>query len=81
MAGLDDLLIVPRDVLQRAYDELERVEDCWRLGTETYILHHQIDMILRPDPAHIAPSPKMASDFMEPGGVSSILAANARGER
>lgn len=50
---MDNLFTVTRDLLQRTKDELERLEDCWDVGTDTYILYHQIDHILRgPDPAY-----------------------------
>jgi hypothetical protein len=58
---MENLLIVPRDVLQRAYDALEEIPDWSEAGSETWILHQQLGMILYPDSAFIAPVQRMES--------------------
>ncbi|MGY3608404.1 MULTISPECIES: hypothetical protein [unclassified Bradyrhizobium] len=56
---MENLIIVPRDVLQRAYDALEEIEDRFRFGSDTYILANQIDCLLNPDVAFKTPIQKM----------------------
>jgi len=56
---MEDLLMVPRDVLQRAYDALEETEGWDDVGSEPWIAYHQIGSILHPDPAFIAPIQRM----------------------
>lgn len=56
---MDDMLIVPRDVLQRAYDALEEISDWADAGSETWILRHQLSSILYPDPAFVTPIQRM----------------------
>lgn len=48
---MSDIVRVPRDVLQKAHDALEEIPDCFDFGSETYILHQQIAVLLRPDTA------------------------------
>lgn len=45
----DDQVIVPKDVLQKAYDLLEEVEDRWDVESETYTTAMIIDTILNPN--------------------------------
>lgn len=56
---MEDSLIVPRDVLQAAYDALEEIPDWSEAGSNTWILHHQLGSFLYPDPAFIPPIQKM----------------------
>lgn len=58
---MENLLMVPRDVLQRAYDALEEIPDWSEAGTEIWILYHQLGSILYPDPAFGAPPQGMVS--------------------
>lgn len=59
---MENLLMVPRDVLQRAYDALEENPDWSVAGTEIWILYHQLGSILYPDPAFVAPLQRMVSE-------------------
>lgn len=57
---MEDLLIVPRDVLQAAYDALEEIPDWSEAGSATWILRNQLGTFLYPDPAFVPPMQTMA---------------------
>jgi hypothetical protein len=57
---MENLLTVPRDILQRAYDVLEEIPDWSEAGSDTWILRHQLGAILYPDPAFVTPIQTMA---------------------
>lgn len=57
---MEHLLIIPRDVIQRAYDALEEIPDWSDAGSETWILRHQLGTFLYPDPAFVPPVQRMA---------------------
>lgn len=57
---MENALIVPREVLQRAYDALEEIPDWSAVGSETWITHQQLGTFLYPDPAFMAPMQTMA---------------------
>jgi hypothetical protein len=57
---MENLFIIPRDVIQRAYDALEEIPDWSEAGSETWILHHQLGTFLYPDPALATPVQHMA---------------------
>lgn len=56
---MENLLIVPRQVLQRAYDALEELPDWCVVGSETWITYHQLGTFLYPDPAFVPPTQTM----------------------
>lgn len=59
---MDDMMIVPRALLQRAYDALEEIPDCFDAGSDTWVLYHQIDTFLRPDERFVTPLVPMKPD-------------------
>lgn len=65
--GLDSLLTVPREVLERIRDELERLPDWYEPGTTAHIAYHQLEALLKPDPQFVTPIPTMASRHGENG--------------
>jgi len=49
--GDDPNIAVPSDVLRRAYEALEAVDDRFDVGSDTYIVAEQIDVLLHPEKA------------------------------
>ncbi len=49
-----DLISVPREVLQGAYDALEVVVDRWEAGSPTWTVAEQIDVLMHPEKAGLS---------------------------
>ena len=58
---MENMLIVPRELLQAAHDALEGIEDWSVAGTETYIIYKQLETYLYPDSAFVTPIQRMES--------------------
>jgi hypothetical protein len=50
---MEDILAIPREIVQRAHDALEQIEDWSDPSSETFILYHQLQTFLYPEPQDI----------------------------
>lgn len=46
---MENLLTIPREIIQNARDALEEIPDWSVAGTETWVLYHQLGTFLYPE--------------------------------
>lgn len=51
---MNEMITIPRQILQEARDALEAIDDCFEFNSATWILHNQIAVLLDPASAGLA---------------------------
>lgn len=63
---MTDTITMPRETVQKAYDALEAIEDCFTFNSPTWVLHQQIGVLLDPASAGLAAKPAAVEQKAQP---------------
>lgn len=55
---MTDMITMPRETAQKAYDALESIKDCSTFNSPTWVLHQQLGVLLDPAGAGLAVEPQ-----------------------